>query len=459
MSQNNVKLNEVKDFAFLADKSYKTANGKEGQLPKAKEGIITNPATNSSFEVVEQKNEYTAFGKGIGFSATVFKNTETNEYVIAFRGTNDSEDFLDDLIMGATSSGLLGDVTNKQFSQAFDFASEQIAKIQAQDPDAKISTTGTSLGGSLAQAVGAKLKLQTTTFNAYGIKAYGENILSEDEINSAKDYVTNIYDSRDPISNGALFGKQLGKSIPLDTGGNAISDFFALAAGLAGLAARLPGLPGVALAAGLAAGAKNLANLHKHFIENLIPNLDKVEPFLKADTLNISLYQPYDPIALDLNANGKIDTLTLENGVFFDHNGDEIAFKSSWISGGDGILARDINGDKEINSGAELFGNFTRLKNGELAKNGAEALKDLDDNNDGIFDSNDKAFNEILVWQDFNSNGKAESGELKSLSEHGIKSINLEFLDDNTALDKDNKQILIGSFKISSSVNSVKISA
>ena len=29
--------------------------------------------------------------------------------------------------------------------------------------------------------------------------------------------------------------------------------------------------------------------------------------------------------------------------------------------------------DNEINSGAELFGNFTRLKNSELAKNGAEA--------------------------------------------------------------------------------------
>ena len=93
---------------------------------------------------------------------------------------------------------------------------------------------------------------------------------------------------------------------------------------------------------------------------------------LFGDTLNISLYQPYDPIALDLNANGKIDTLTLENGVFFDHNGDEIAFKSSWISGGDGILARDMDGDGAVTSGAELFGNFTRLKNGELAKNGAE---------------------------------------------------------------------------------------
>ncbi len=189
-----------------------------------------------------------------------------------------------------------------------------------------------------------------------------------------------------------------------------------------------------------------------------------------ADTANISLY---DPIALDLDGNGKIDTLSLENGVFFDHNGDKVAFKSSWVNSSDGILARDIDGDGKITSGAELFGNFTKLKNGELAKNGAQALKDLDDNNDGIFDSNDKAFNEILVWQDKNSDGISQKNELKTLNEHNIKSIDLEFMADNTALDKDNKQILIGSFStnisnesknnlasdIDFSVNSIKISA
>ena len=61
MSQNNVKLNEIKDFAFLADQSYKTANGKEGQLPKAKEGTISNPATKSSFEVIDQKRDNNGF--------------------------------------------------------------------------------------------------------------------------------------------------------------------------------------------------------------------------------------------------------------------------------------------------------------------------------------------------------------------------------------------------------------
>ena len=159
---NNISLNEVKNSAFLASEAYKNV---VNEVKNAKKqfsigSILKNPATNSSFEVVEQKNEYTAFGIGFGFSATVFKDTETNEYVIAFRGTNDGEDILDNLIMGATSTGLLGDVTNKQFSQAFAFASEQIAEILAKDPDAKISAAEHSLGGALAQIIGAKPKLQ-----------------------------------------------------------------------------------------------------------------------------------------------------------------------------------------------------------------------------------------------------------------------------------------------------------
>nr|WP_321319659.1 hypothetical protein [uncultured Campylobacter sp.] len=69
----NITLNDVKDSAFLANEAYNNfPNGRK----------ITNPATGSSFEVVKQKNE-----DGGGFSATVFKNTDTNEYVIAFRGT------------------------------------------------------------------------------------------------------------------------------------------------------------------------------------------------------------------------------------------------------------------------------------------------------------------------------------------------------------------------------------
>ena len=47
-----------------------------------KNGIITNPATNSSFEVYNQADNDSS-----GFSATVFRNINTNEYTIAYRGT------------------------------------------------------------------------------------------------------------------------------------------------------------------------------------------------------------------------------------------------------------------------------------------------------------------------------------------------------------------------------------
>ena len=125
---------------------------------------------------------------------------------------------------------------------------------------------------------------------------------------------------------------------------------------------------------------EQLEKLYKTLKQYNTKELNKIQGALsdfinKTDNKIVENISLYDPIALDLNNNGKIDTLNLENGVFFDHNGDEIAFKSSWVNSSDGILARDIDGDGKITSGAELFGNFTRLKNGELAKNGAEALK------------------------------------------------------------------------------------
>ena len=499
MSQNNVKLNEIKDFAFLADKSYKTANGKEGQLPKAKDGIITNPATGSSFEVYNQADNDSS-----GFSATVFKDTSTGEYVIAFRGTEFPDEFSISKITESRKD-VWNDVkmpfgSNDQMDSARAYTQKMIKEILEKDPNAKIIVAGHSLGGTIAQQIAYEFdEVQSAvTVNAYGSARLIKNQKNYDEekYKANENKIINVVNLPDAIvrmeeqygntyflnnnkesiylsdishlsfSAGVIpsfvavgYAEYLDHSIDNNLGYinelNSLSQLTPLSGPVVREQMKYLNIPTNHIDAYKQKQYVDFAGALKYFNEDGSVNFAQ---FL-ADTANISLYQPYDPIALDLNGNGKIDILTLENGVFFDHNGDEIAFKSSWVNSSDGMLARDIDGDGKITSGAELFGNFTRLKNGELAKNGAEALKDLDDNNDGIIYSNDKAFNEILIWQDFNSNGKAESGELKSLSEHGIKSINLEFLADNTALDKDNKQILIGSFKISSSVNSVKISA
>ncbi|MGK8265597.1 calcium-binding protein [Moraxella nonliquefaciens] len=134
----------------------------------------------------------------------------------------------------------------------------------------------------------------------------------------------------------------------------------------------------------------------------------------------------YDPIILDLDGNG-VGTASKfgYHGAMFDHDGDGVATATGWVDKSDGLLVRDVNGDGKINDGSELFGDNTRLDNGELATSGIEALRDLDDNGDGVIDANDKAFAQLKVWQDKNGDGISSDDELMSLAELGIEKIDL----------------------------------
>ena len=78
----NITLNDVIDSAFLAKQSFKS-------FQNGSERVVTNPSTGSSFEVIDQTES------ADGFSATVFRNINTNEYTIANRGTEltDPNDF------------------------------------------------------------------------------------------------------------------------------------------------------------------------------------------------------------------------------------------------------------------------------------------------------------------------------------------------------------------------------
>ena len=111
----------------------------------------------------------------------------------------------------------------------------------------------------------------------------------------------------------------------------------------------------------------------------------------------------YDPIILDLDGNGvgrvsKFGMLFVMNGgVMFDHNGDGIAIVTSWVSGADGLLVLDRNGDGVINSGRELFGDSTLLSNGSTARHGYEALAEFDGNGDGIINADDETFSRLKL--------------------------------------------------------------
>ena len=128
-----------------------------------------------------------------------------------------------------------------------------------------------------------------------------------------------------------------------------------------------------------------------------------------------------DPIALDLDGDG---VEFVKNGAYFDYDGNKFAERATWLGKDDGWLTRDVNGDGVINDGTELFGDSMKKKDGTLAKNGFDALAEFDDNKDGKIDSSDAIYSQLRVWQDANGNGISDAGELKTLSELGIKQLN-----------------------------------
>jgi len=132
------------------------------------------------------------------------------------------------------------------------------------------------------------------------------------------------------------------------------------------------------------------------------------------------------PIVLDLDGDG-VETLAMAAGTRFDLDGDGYIDTTGWVAPDDGLLVFDRNDDGLINSGQELFGEFTLLENGEQAHNGFVALSELDSSKDGLLDSNDEAYALLQVWQDKNSDGISQADELVSLSEAGIKSIELDY--------------------------------
>lgn len=132
------------------------------------------------------------------------------------------------------------------------------------------------------------------------------------------------------------------------------------------------------------------------------------------------------PIVIDINGDG-VKTTSIDAGIKFDFEGNGDKTKTGWVNENDGFLVFDRNNDGIINNGSELFGEETILSSGKKAKNGFEALLDLDSNKDGILDANDLWWSSLKIWQDKNQDAYTDKGELISMEEIGIESINLNY--------------------------------
>ena len=127
----------------------------------------------------------------------------------------------------------------------------------------------------------------------------------------------------------------------------------------------------------------------------------------------------YDPIVIDLNKDG-LHLTQLNPALNFDHDSNDFKEATGWISNDDAFLTYDKNGNGIIDDGSEMFGETN-------AANGFEALKKFDDNKDGKIDENDAIWQKLSLWRDINSDAKTDEGELISIKDTDIKSIDLNY--------------------------------
>lgn len=151
-----------------------------------------------------------SISKSSGMQAGVYNNRDTGELTLAFRGTeacsfpcslSETKAYLLDV---AADTALTLGFVNDQFKHAFNFAQDVVNRY----PGRKITVTGHSLGGGLAQAVGAVLGLETFAFNSSPVPddffdSYPLSLTSE----QLEEIIHVIADIHDPVSNTDETGK------------------------------------------------------------------------------------------------------------------------------------------------------------------------------------------------------------------------------------------------------------
>ena len=131
------------------------------------------------------------------------------------------------------------------------------------------------------------------------------------------------------------------------------------------------------------------------------------------------LPRPITPIAIPLEDGlNESDIHNRDASVAFDADGTGLPTRWTWLNDNAGWLVYDAAGSGRITSATQLFGNVTFMM---FWQNGYEALATLDDDGNGVIAG--REIRHLAIWRDANRNGVSDSGEVSSLSSHGIREL------------------------------------
>ncbi len=125
--------------------------------------------------------------------ASVFRNADTGQIVVAFRGTNKT--VLDDWAQNSVNAG---DVSSAQGRWAISLAREMGDRF----PDADVSYVGHSLGGSLASTASIATGRDAYTFNAAGVGDgnYRQALIAGQGVGASEKQIMNFQTPDDVLS-------------------------------------------------------------------------------------------------------------------------------------------------------------------------------------------------------------------------------------------------------------------
>ena len=136
-------------------------------------------------------------------------------------------------------------------------------------------------------------------------------------------------------------------------------------------------------------------------------------------------------LILDLDGDGHIALTDVAGGAYFDMRSDRYAERTAWVGAGDGMLVHDADNDGVIEGYQELLTSPNSLKYViySSVNRGSEKhfapVSTFDTNKDRKITSSDLDYKRLKIWQDINQDAKSDAGELKTLENWKIESIDL----------------------------------